>query len=292
MAVTLRTPPVEDLPRVATALASFQADDNGPAQLHPGDVDWNQRDGAKSVGKAMRVWERDGEPIVIGMGDDEVIRLAVSPTVASDEAVAAAIAADLTGDGGLGAGVSSAEVRYGDALRRALQSRGWTEGEAWACFTADLSRPIPEHGLRLEVIDGTTEQTPDEAIVRDVVTAHLASWERSTFSTAKFHAMAGGAAFRRARFLVLYAGDVPVATACAWSAGRGRPGLIEPLGVDRQHRGHGYGRSIVNACAIALRDLGASSMRVATPVTQWPAVPLYAATMRRLPDVRDFVRPA
>lgn len=287
MTVTLTRPLVEDLPRVVAALASFQTEDEGAAQLHPGEIGWNQKDGAEALQKAMRVWERDGEPIVIGMGDGAVVRLAVSPTVANDEAVATSIADDLADEG-----VGSAEVRYGPELRRTLHARGWTDGEAWACFTSDLSYRVPDRGLRLAVIDGAVAEPLGELIARDVVCVHRASWERSAFTTEQFQTMATGPAFGTARFLVLYAGNVPVATACVWSAGPGRPGLIEPLGVDREQRGHGYGRAIVNACATALRDMGASSMRVASPVTQWPAVPLYAATMRRLPDVRDFLRPA
>lgn len=294
MTINVTAPLVENLPRVVAALASFQGDDDGPAQLHPGDVGWNQKDGPEGVVKALRVWEREGAPIAIGMLDTEasVIRLAVSPAVAHDHEVAAHLADDLDGRSVLSHESASAEVRYGVALQQTLRERGWTVGDGWACFTLNLSQPGPDHGLRLVAIDGAATGTPEDAVVSDIVTAHRASWDRSTFTTAKWHAMAAGAAFRQARFLLLYAEDVPVATAAVWSAGPGRPGLIEPLGVDRDQRGQGYGRAIVNACAAALRDLGASSMRVATPVTQWPAVPLYAATMRRLPDVPDLVRPA
>ena len=293
MTITVSTPLAADLPRVIAALASFQSDDGGPAQLHPGDVGWHQREGADATARAVRVWERDGEPIVIGMSDGEVIRLAVSPLVADDAEVAARLGDDLGGHGSFGDGVASVEVRHGAALRRTLQARGWTDGEAWACFTLDLSDPVPAHGMRLAAVDGAAVDgsAAGGAIVRDAVAAHLAAWERSTFTTDRFHAMAAGPAYSRARFLVLYAGHVPVATACVWSAGPGRPGLIEPLGVSRKHRGHGYGRAMVSACAAALRDLGASAMQVSTPATQWPAVPLYAATMRRLPDVCDLTRP-
>ncbi len=298
MTITVSTPLAADLPRVIAALASFQNDDGGPAQLHPGDVGWHQREGADATARVLRVWERDGEPVVIGMGDGEVIRLAVSPLVADDAEVAARLGDDLGGRGSVGDGVASVEVRHGAALRRTLQARGWTDGEAWACFTLDLSDAVPAHGMRIAAVDGAAVDGAavdgaalSEAVVRDAVAAHLASWERSTFTTDRFHAMAAGPAYSRARFLVLYAGHVPVATACVWSAGPGRPGLIEPLGVSREHRGHGYGRAMVSACAAALRDLGASAMQVSTPATQWPAVPHYAATMRRLPDVCDLTRP-
>ncbi len=94
------TPAVDDLPRVLSALASFQGNDDAPPQLHPGDAGWNQKDGAEGVASALRVWERDGEPIAIGMLDDEasVLRLAISPAVAEDLEVATHIANDLDGD--------------------------------------------------------------------------------------------------------------------------------------------------------------------------------------------------
>lgn len=284
---------MDELARVIVASASFQGDDEGPAQLHPGDVGWHQKDGPEGVARSLRVWERNHEPVAIGTLDNEasIIRLAISPAVADDPRVAARITDDLDSGSILRAESASAEVRYGAALQRSLRERGWAEGDAWACFTLGLSRSLPDHRRRLAIIDGAETGIPDEMTVGDIVAAHRMSWDRSAFTTDKWHAMARGAAFRQGRSLVLYAEDKPVATATVWSAGPGLPGLIEPLGVARDQRGRGYGRAIVNACAAALRDLGASSMRVATPVTQWPAVPLYAATMRRLPDVHDLVRP-
>jgi GNAT superfamily N-acetyltransferase len=46
--------------------------------------------------------------------------------------------------------------------------------------------------------------------------------------------------------------------------GPGRPGLIEPLGVHPDHRGHGYGRATTVAGAGTLRELGSSSALVIT----------------------------
>jgi len=243
--ITLITPSTHDLPRVVAALASFQRNDGGPAQLHPGDLGWNQKDGPDGVTRSVRVWERDDEPIVIGMLDTDlsVIRLAVSPAVADADEVALRLADDLDGRGILTTDAASAEVRYGAAVQRILRVRGWTDGDGWACFTSDLTGPIPDHGLRLAAVDGAAAEPPDPVVVKDIVTAHRAAWERSTFTTDKWHLMAAGPAFRQARFRLLYAADVPVATAAVWSAGRGRPGLIESLGVDRDHRGHGFGRA-------------------------------------------------
>jgi len=41
-----------------------------------------------------------------------------------------------------------------------------------------------------------------------------------------------------------------------WSAGPGKPGLLEPMGVHQEHRGHGYGKAITVAAAASLQELG------------------------------------
>ncbi|MEV4085140.1 GNAT family N-acetyltransferase, partial [Nonomuraea fuscirosea] len=84
-----------------------------------------------------------------------------------------------------------------------------------------------------------------------------------------------------------------VAAVAVWSAGQGRFGLIEPLGVHRDHRGHGYGRAITFAAARALRDLGSSSVVVYTPSTNTGAVATYlSAGLRRVSERRDLYRAA
>ncbi|NUT99230.1 MAG: GNAT family N-acetyltransferase, partial [Saccharothrix sp.] len=75
------------------------------------------------------------------------------------------------------------------------------------------------------------------------------------------------------------------------SAGPGRPGLLEPMGVHRDHRGHGYGKAITVAAAAALRDMGSSSALVCTPSSNVGAVATYrSAGFEALPEVRDQIR--
>jgi ribosomal protein S18 acetylase RimI-like enzyme len=77
-----------------------------------------------------------------------------------------------------------------------------------------------------------------------------------------------------------------------WSAGPGRPGLIEPLGAHRDHRGRGYGRGITMAAAAALQEMGSSSVTVCTPASNVGGVAAYvSAGFEKLPDVPDFRRP-
>ncbi len=68
-----------------------------------------------------------------------------------------------------------------------------------------------------------------------------------------------------------------VAVVTVWSAGPGRPGLVEPMGVRRDHRGHGYGTAITMAAASALREMGASSAVVGAESSNLGAVATYLA---------------
>ncbi len=106
--------------------------------------------------------------------------------------------------------------------------------------------------------------------------------------------MAAASPYRQARCLVAVdeRGDA-VAGVTVWSAGSGRPGLLEPMGVHRDHRGHGYGTAITVAAAAALRELGSSSATVCTRSANVGGVATYAAAgFQRLPDATDFRRPA
>ncbi len=104
--------------------------------------------------------------------------------------------------------------------------------------------------------------------------------------------MAAGPAYADARCLVGYdERDIAVAAVTVWSAGPGRPGLLEPMGVHREHRGRGYGTQITVAAAAALREMGASSATVCTASAKVGAVATYrSAGFRPLPEVRDLGR--
>ena len=79
-----------------------------------------------------------------------------------------------------------------------------------------------------------------------------------------------------------------MAAVTVWSAGPGRPGLVEPMGVHHDHRGKGFGTAITVAAAAALRELGSSSALVCTPSSNVGAVATYrAAGFDQLPEVHD-----
>jgi GNAT superfamily N-acetyltransferase len=174
-----------------------------------------------------------------------------------------------------------------DALVQDLLSEnGWNTDEPWAPLRRDLTEPVKTPAVRIEVIG------PEQALVRAAV--QRASFDRSTFTAERWHAMAGGLPYADARCLVAYddQGNA-VAAVTVWSAGPGKPGLLEPMGVHREHRGHGYGKAISVAAAAALRKLGSSSAIVCTPSANIGAVATYkSAGFQQRPAVRDQYRDA
>ncbi len=281
MTLVCATPPVDGFGEVVAALARFQRD-GLPVQLHPGDLGWYTRCGADAAAAATRTWSRDGQILAVGLLDGPgVLRLAVSPDAFDDDDVATGILRDIAGSTSFRAEV--VEARGGPRLRRALIEGGWVPDEAWTPLRRDLAGPVEKSDLRLEVTN------VDRADVR--VALQRASFERSTFTREGWRAMAEGPAYARARCLVGYDGEVAVAAVTVWSAGAGRPGLLEPMGVHREHRGRGYGAAICRGAAAALREMGASSATVCTPSDNVGAVATYAsAGFVPLAPVRDFRR--
>ncbi len=262
--------------------------DGAPVQLHPGDLGWNWRFGAEATAAAVRTWSRDGRILAVGLLDSpELVRLAIAPAAEHDEELAQQMVADLSAPerGVLPPGKASVEARFGALFRGLLLDDGWDAGEPWTPLQRDLAEPVEDCGVRIEVTG------PDRVPMR--VAVQRAAFDTSTFTDERWHAMAAGPAYADARCLVAYDQDTAVATATVWSAGPGRPGLLEPMGVHREHRGHGYGRAITVAAAVALRELGSSSATVCTASANVGGVATYrSAGFRQLPDVRDLHRSA
>ncbi|GAB2458655.1 GNAT family N-acetyltransferase [Jatrophihabitans fulvus] len=285
MPLELRTPDGTDLVRIVDVLGSWQRDD-APLQLHPGDVGWFTRFGAAATARAVRIWVRDGEPMAIGLLDGaDILRLTVAPASWDDDELAARVVSDVSdpGAGVFTAGPVSIEAPDGCRVREALDESGWTTGEPWTPLRRDLSRPVGGPGVRTEVVDDATV---------DDYAAVLAS----AFGTPPFpdsaRALHDGPLAGSARSLL--ARDEHGAAAAAitvWSAGPGRPGLIEPLAVHVDHRGRGLGSAMCRAGAAVLQETGASSVLVCTPSALTGAVATYrSAGFERLPERLDRTR--
>ncbi|WP_433225898.1 GNAT family N-acetyltransferase [Microtetraspora malaysiensis] len=289
MAIEMSGPGVDGLGDVVRVLAEWQHD-GAPVHLHPGDVGWFWRFGAERTAEATRTWSRAGEVLAVGLLDGaDLLRLAFAPEALQDEELAQQVAEDVSAPerGVLPEGKAYiAEVPTGALVQDLLFKDGWESGEAWTPFRRDLGAPVPDPGVRVEVI-GPEQAHEWAAVLR-------ASFDGSTFTGERWHAMAAGAPYADARCLVARneQGEA-VAVVTVWSSGEGKPGLIEPMGVHRAHRGHGYGRAITVAAARALQELGSSSVVVCCPSSNVGAVATYlSAGLEQLPERRDLYRNA
>ncbi|MEV6287055.1 GNAT family N-acetyltransferase [Kribbella sp. NPDC051770] len=288
MSIELETPAVGGLEMVAARLAEWQVDGDA-VQLHPGDLGWFWRFGPERTAAAVRTWARDGEILAVGMLDEaDLLRVAIAPSAQQDDELAQRIAEDVADParGVLVAGKVYLETPTDSRVRDLLFTAGWELDDPWQPLERELSEPVEDGGLQVELV------TPESAAVR--VAVQRASFDGSTFSDERWQAMADGTPYARARCLIGRdrAGE-PVAAVTVWSAGKGRPGLIEPLGVHRLHRGHGYGRAMTLAAAAALRELGASRAQVITPCFNEGAVATYvSAGFTPLEVRRDQYRPS
>ncbi|HEX5595688.1 MAG TPA: GNAT family N-acetyltransferase [Micromonosporaceae bacterium] len=288
MTIKMGRPRTDGLGDVVRVLREWQYD-GGPVQLHPGDVGWFWRFGAERTAEATRTWSRAGQTLAVGLLDGaDLLRLAFAPEAFRDEELAQQVVDDVSPPerGALFDGKAYVEAPVGALVQDLLLKDGWESGEPWTLLRRDLDAPVPDPGVRVEVI-GPEQAQEWAAVLR-------ASFDGSTFTGERWQAMAAGAPYSDARCLVARdeQGEA-VAVVAVWSAGEGKPGLIEPMGVHRAHRGHGYGRAITIAAARALQELGSSSMDVCTPSSNVGAVATYqSAGLEKLPERRDLYRNA
>lgn len=283
----MATPSTAELPSVIEMVASWQQE-GSPIQVHPGDLGWYERFGAESLAAALRVWVRDNVTVAVGFLDEsELIRMAIAPAIGDDFGIASHIADDLVDSLGevLPSGSGIVEARFGRALQRVLADRGWTADDPWTPLHRDLTPPVPSSSLQVKIVG------PE--LIEDRVMVEAAAFAGSSLSADRWRQMAGGYAYRNAECLVGYDEDgVAVTATTVWSAGRDRPGVIEPLGVHSDHRGRGYGVAMTLAAAKAMRRMGCSSATVATPSSNAAAVATYQAAGFVTPgEVTDFCRP-
>ncbi|GAA3424248.1 hypothetical protein GCM10018953_14310 [Streptosporangium nondiastaticum] len=288
MTIVLGEPEVDGLGEVVDVLREWQHD-GAPIQLHPGDLGWFWRFGAEATAAAVRTWSRDGRILAVGLLDGPgLLRLAFAPDAQRDEELARRLVEDVTEPerGVLSAGKADIEAPMRALVQDLLSEAGWNADEPWTPLRRDLTEPVEDPGVRIEVVG------PERVHVRTAV--QRASFGVSTFTDDRWHAMTAGPPYADARCLVAHddRGDA-VAAVTVWSAGPGKPGLLEPMGVHREHRGRGYGTAITVAAAAALRELGSSSAVVCTPSSNVGAVATYASGgFQRLPEVRDKHRDA
>ena len=88
----------------------------------------------------------------------------------------------------------SVETPDGTRVQDLLSDVGWSAGEPWTPLRRDLTGPVEETDMRIEVIG------PEQAHVRTAV--QRASFNGSTFTDERWRAMAAGLPYAGARCLV------------------------------------------------------------------------------------------
>lgn len=288
MTIVLGTPAVDGVREAMAALREWQYDE-APMQLHFGDIGWNCRFGTAETAAVVRTWSRDGRILAVGMLDSPtLVRMTVAPGAFQDEELARRLVEDfsLPERGVLPEGAVSIEAPLGLLFHDLLSKEGWGVGEPWTPLFRDLTEPVEDPGVRIKSIG------PEQA--QDFVDVLRSAFNTSRPTREYWHAMSAGPFYADARCLGAYDDQGSVAAVVTvWSAGPGKPGLVEPMGVHEDHRGRGYGRAITVAGAAALREMGSSSVRVCTPSSNVGGVATYkAAGFEVRPEVRDRIRTA
>jgi GNAT superfamily N-acetyltransferase len=293
MSIVLSAPDVSELGRVASVLACWQRDDDA-IQLHPGDLGWYSTNGADATAQVLRIWSAGQRILAIGLLDGpRLLRMAVQPELRDDENLADQLANDVKYPqrGVLPDGAATIESRGTSSFSAALSAQGWQPDEPWTPLHLDLSQPVPGPKIRVEVIG------PDRA--DDWVSVHWSAFRGTPFTEDARRRLNGWMNMAASPFSesarILAASDEHgklVEVSAVWSAGQGRPGLLELMGVHRDERGHGYGTAITIAAADNLREMGASSVIVCAENSNVAAVCTYeAAGFTAHRPVADLHRP-
>jgi GNAT superfamily N-acetyltransferase len=286
--VELGTPGVDGLSDVVRALREWQHDASS-MQLHPGDLGWFWQFGAEATAAAIRTWKRAGQILAVGLLDSpDVLRLTVAPAAARDDGLARRLVADVANPerGVLPVGRVSIETPNGTLVQDRLTDAGWNLDEPWTPLRRDLTEPVEPPMTDIQVVG------PEQA--EEYTAVHRSSFGSSRFTDELWQTMASGLPYADARSLLAYdEHGMAVAEVTVWSAGPGKPGLLEPMGVHADHRGRGYGKAICVAAAAELRRLGSSSALVCTPTVRAAAIATYeSAGFQQLPQRLDRSRNA
>lgn len=289
----LAVPPVQELTEIGNELGQWQSDD-GPTQLHPGDLGWYSLRGAEATARDLRVWRSEENILAVGLLDGaNLLRLAIHPSLRHDDSLARDIqsAVESSRSEVFAHGTAIIEARGAAALCDRLTASGWATDQPWTPLQRELSQPVEAPGMRV-VIAGVRE-------AEDWTSVHWSAFRGTPYTgddTAKFigrwQMMSTGPFSSRARSLLGYDGSgLPIAAATVWSAGPARPGLLEPVAVHRDHQGRGFGKAMAIAAAKNLQQMGSSAASVAAESANTTAVATYsAAGFFARAEVRDLRR--
>lgn len=266
---------VEAIPELMAVMSAWQPTYGCASGLHPGDIGWNLAWPDEQSLPAIRLWrDADGRLRAVGIADGPgEWRLTTDPALAYHPALAATLAEELEerGDGAV-----SIDLPAGPTLLAArLVADGFASGQTlWPLLFRAISGPLDPPG-------DVSPIRPDEFAARAEV-------EHSAFGGALVDLERWGRMHSRPGCdagldLVARAPDGRVAAgATAWSAGPGRPGLLEPVATHADQQRQGYGRRVVEGACAALAARGASGVSVHTPAFNRGAIATYRAAGFRI----------
>jgi hypothetical protein len=154
MGIVLGKPGVDGLSEAVGVLREWQYD-GAPMQLHPGDLGWFWRFGAEATTAAVWTWSRDGQILAVGLLDGpQLLRLTIAPGAQRDEELAQQLVDDVTKPerGVLIEGKAYVEAPMGALVHDLLFEDGWNADEPWTPLRRDLTEPVKDPGVRIEVI--------------------------------------------------------------------------------------------------------------------------------------------
>jgi ribosomal protein S18 acetylase RimI-like enzyme len=273
---------VSDLGRIHDQLLAWQGPQAYGGGMQAGDFGWKFRFGRQTVADSLTEFvDDDGAVGAIMLNDTPATWwFAIDPGLLLDEGLAEAIG-DYADSLPRNLDISVDGPHAQAAWRRAVARRGFDTSlnDLYVHFWQPLSEA--------DIVDvpGVAPTRTDEDIA-DRVFVQRNSFERSTFTVERWHAMAEGPGFRPELDLVARTDrGEPAAALPAWFAGEGRCGMIEPLGTHPDFRRQGHGTRVLRAACSALAAMGANGVTVLTYHSSPAAVGVYRAAGFRCMDI-------
>ncbi|MGC4191178.1 MAG: GNAT family N-acetyltransferase [Thermomicrobiales bacterium] len=264
----VRAPRADEMDDIGAALIRWGASDPLATGMQAGDFGWLLRNGAAWMTQRFLVCTDDGGEIVAGgfrEGDDG-LWLQVDPARFFDASMAQVIVDGLQEVGLREVSGPAAP----SAVRAELARRGATvDPDPWP----HLWKPLTDADLA-EVPN--VFSTGEEALIAERIAVQRSAFANSTFTREKWDAMAAGPLFRSELDLVaLNDAGTGVSALTAWLPEGMSCGVIEPMGTHRDHWRQGHGTRVLRASFAALRQLGATGVRVGVERKNAPAIAAY-----------------
>ena len=278
---------------LVAALAGWEPFGGHVTQLHAGDVGWFLRLPDDQVEGPLHGWWRGDRLVAVALVDGVIARPRLSPDSVGDRELCESVAEVV-------AAMPGAEVwtdaQPGSVLRTLLVARGWElDRDVWVAlhvsFSGGWDELAPAVLREAAAVEGVAPTVTD-ADVDDRVSVQQVAFRHTTFGSEAWRRMAAGPGFDPALDLLARdPGGAAVAAATAWSAGRDKCGILEPVGTHQEHRDQGHDRRVVLAAMDALQRAGASGMSVSTPGRNQPGIALFRSCgMRPVESLQALTR--